>query len=78
MSAIAERPATGSHQELKGRQQQHECHILDKATVVTQATTVMAATNNIKDDSNIMTIHNSRNESNNRTATQYAGCLHKQ
>jgi hypothetical protein len=24
-SAIAERPATGSHQELEGRQQQQEC-----------------------------------------------------
>jgi hypothetical protein len=35
---------------------------------VTQATTITPATRNYKDDSNIMTVHNSRNESNNRTA----------
>ncbi len=33
MSAIAERPATGNHQDLKGRQQQQEC--LPRATTVT-------------------------------------------
>jgi hypothetical protein len=39
-----------------------------QAIAVTQATTVTPATRNIKDDCNIMTAHNSRNESNNRTA----------
>jgi hypothetical protein len=45
-----------------------------QATAVPQAITVTTATNNIKDDSNIMTVYNSknasksRNESNNRTA----------
>jgi hypothetical protein len=40
-----------------------------QATAVTpQATTVAPATSNSKDDSNIMTAHNSRNESDNRTA----------
>jgi hypothetical protein len=45
-----------------------------QAIAVTQATTVMPATSNIKDDSYIMTSHNSRNasksrkESDNRTA----------
>jgi hypothetical protein len=72
-SAIAERPATGNHQELKGCQQQQECLPLS-ATAVTQATPVTPATSNIKDDSNFMTTHNirnasnSRNESNKRTA----------
>ncbi len=44
-SAIAERPGTGNHRELKGE---------------------MPAIGKIKDDSNIMTAHNSRNASNNR------------
>jgi hypothetical protein len=39
-----------------------------QATAVTQATTVTPTTSNVKDDSNIMTAHNSRNESNNMTA----------
>ncbi len=45
-SAIAERPATGNHKELKERQQQQECLPLSgckQATAVTQATTVMPA-----------------------------------
>jgi hypothetical protein len=53
-SAIAERPATGNHQELKGHQQQQECLPLMQATAVTQATTVAPATSNIKNDSTIM------------------------
>jgi hypothetical protein len=50
-----------------------------QATAVTQAT-VMSATSNTKNDSNIMTAHNSRNEShsrnvsNNRTANTV--CTH--
>jgi hypothetical protein len=75
MLAIAERPATGNHQELKGRQLQQECLPLwMQATAVAKATTVMPATSNIKDDSNIITAYNSRNASNsmnvsnNRTA----------
>jgi hypothetical protein len=43
---------------------------------VTLATTVTPATNSIKDDSNIMDAHNSRNKSNIRTANT-AGMLAK-
>jgi hypothetical protein len=39
-SAIAEKPATGNRQELKGHQQQQECLPLMQATAVTQATTL--------------------------------------
>ena len=39
-----------------------------QATAVTQATTVRPAASNIKDDSNIMTAHKSRNEKDKRTA----------
>ncbi len=73
---IAERLATGNHQEPKGRQQQQECLPQSgyKAIAVTQATTVTPITGKIKNDCNIMTAHknrntsNSRNESNSRTA----------
>jgi hypothetical protein len=41
--------------------------VCKQATAVTQATTVTPATSN-KDDNNIMTARNSRNESNNRIA----------
>jgi hypothetical protein len=54
-SAIAERPATGNHQELKGHQQLQECLPLMQATAVTQETIVAPATSNIKNDSSIMT-----------------------
>jgi hypothetical protein len=39
-SAIAEKPATGNRQELKGHQQQQECLPLMQKTAVTQATTL--------------------------------------
>jgi hypothetical protein len=39
-SAIAEKPAKGNRQELKGHQQQQECLPLMQATAVTQATTL--------------------------------------
>jgi hypothetical protein len=63
--------------KLKGRQQQETIRNLKEGSnSMTQATRVMPATSNIKDDSNIMTAHksrnasNSRNESNNRTANR--------
>jgi hypothetical protein len=39
-----------------------------QATIGMKATTITPATSNYKEDSNIMTVHNSRSESNNRTA----------
>ncbi len=44
-----------------------------QATAVTQETTVTPATSHIKDDSNIMTAHNSRNEATTGPPTQYEG-----
>ena len=73
---IAERPATGNHQELNApATARMPATVWMQATEVTQTTTVMPETSNIKDDSNIMTAHNSRNasksrsESNNRTSS---------